>query len=646
MTLKRTVCNRDCPDTCGIIATVENGRVTRLRGDPDHPITRGFLCYRTHQFLERQYSSERLLSPLLRVNGTLTEVSFDHALDHIAEGLLRIRKQEGPAAIFHYRSGGSLGMLKTLADRFFEHFGPVTTKHGDICSGAGDAAQNLDFGISDSSDPQTLLKSRHIILWGKNVHVSSPHTIPILKQARANGAELTLIDPVAHEGVRLAKRHICPVPGGDLPLALATGRVLFEQGLVDPAANNYCDNLEEYRRLCFSQTVEQWSHRAALDPNVPVELARQLGDSQPCAILVGWGMGRRTNGGSIIRAIDALAAVSGNLGVEGGGASFYYQRRNAFDPMLSEGAQNAPRTIDETHFAQGILEATSPPISALWVTAGNPVAMLPDSQSSARAVRSLPLSVVVDSFLTDTARCATVVLPTTTLLEDDDIFGSYGTPYLAVSEPVVASPRQVRSDLLILQGLAERVGLTELMAGTAHDWKERMLSVQTQRLGVTVESLRSGAQRNPAAPQVLFENRRFPTKTGKVQLLTQAPLSHPVAQSQFPLQLMALSTRHSQSAQWAGASPSPLTVTVHPLSAANIPEGGHGLLQSLLGSLKVCVRHDARQRRDIALLPKGGHHHLNASANAIVQAKSTDLGNGGALYEEPVRLIALPPSKR
>src|SRR5262245_6357140 len=179
---KKTVCNRDCPDACGLVATVEAGRVTRLRGDPDHPVTRGFLCYRTSHFLETQYSPERLTTPLVRRGGALVPIDWDEALDLAAERLTTITRESGPAAIFHYRSGGSLGLLKLLSDYFFARFGPVTVKRGDICSGAGDAAQTLDFGEEDSHDLFDLLNSRNIILWGKNVFVSSPHTIPVLKQ--------------------------------------------------------------------------------------------------------------------------------------------------------------------------------------------------------------------------------------------------------------------------------------------------------------------------------------------------------------------------------------------------------------------------------------------------------------------------------
>ncbi|HLQ37844.1 MAG TPA: molybdopterin-dependent oxidoreductase, partial [Planctomycetota bacterium] len=165
--VRRTACSRDCPDACSILATVAHGRVTALEGDPDHPVTRGFLCFRTSRFLEVQNGDARLTTPLLRKGGTLVPVGWDEALGVAADRLRSIRAESGPAAVFHYRSGGSLGILKHLTDRFFDLLGPCTGKIGDICSGAGEAAQVEDFGVSDSNDLFDLRNSRNILLWGK-----------------------------------------------------------------------------------------------------------------------------------------------------------------------------------------------------------------------------------------------------------------------------------------------------------------------------------------------------------------------------------------------------------------------------------------------------------------------------------------------
>jgi anaerobic selenocysteine-containing dehydrogenase len=440
---RRTVCNRDCPDACAIVATVEDGRVTRLAGDPAHPVTRGALCYRTSRFLARQYSPERITTPLVRDGDRFVPISWEAALD-----------------------------------------------------------------------------------------------------------------------------------------------------------------------------------------------------------LVGWGMGRRSNGGSIVRALDALAAITGNLGVPGGGVSFYFKRRGAFDTSFIRGESVAPRTVCEPLLGPELLALADPPVRAVWVTAGNPVAMLPESETTVRALTSREFVVVVDAFLTDTARCAHLVLPTTTLLEDDDLLGAYGHHWIGVSRPVIPPPPGVRTDLEIMQGLAARLGagLAAAMAGAARAWKRRLVAGRLAPAGVSLERLESeGPLRNPLAPRVLFADRRFATPSGRVNLIhaRTAPPPPPGPPPGWPLQLLALSTDKAQSSQWSRPLDGPLEVTVHPDSAAGLVDGTIARMESRIASIPVRVRHDARQRRDVALCAKGGHLADGRCANALVRARVTDIGEGGALYEEFVRLV--PP---
>jgi anaerobic selenocysteine-containing dehydrogenase len=233
MPVKRTACNRDCPDACSILVTVDDdGRAVKLKGDPDDPVTKGFLCERTSRFLYRQYASDRLTRPLLGGQ----PVSWERALDVAAENLLKISSESGPAAILHYRSGGSLGLLKNLADYLFESFGPVSVKSGDICSGAGEAAQELDFGLCDSHDLTDLEESRTILIWGKNVHTSGPHLLPLLLKARERGCRLVGIDVLRTRLAELCPDFVQVRPGGDFALAMAVARSLFESGRTDPEA--------------------------------------------------------------------------------------------------------------------------------------------------------------------------------------------------------------------------------------------------------------------------------------------------------------------------------------------------------------------------------------------------------------------------
>jgi anaerobic selenocysteine-containing dehydrogenase len=266
--------------------------------------------------------------------------------------------------------------------------------------------------------------------------------------------------------------------------------------------------------------------------------------------------------------------------------------------------------------------------------------MLPESQTVARALSSREFVVVTDSFMTDTARLAHVILPTPTLLEADDVLGAYGHHYLGVARPVVAPPAEVRSDLEIVQGLAARVGLRSALAGTAREWKERLIRPEVTAANASLQTLESGAQRNPLAPVMSFAQRRFLTASGRANLITEAPLDGRRS-ADYPLALMSLSTDRSQSSQWSRAEDGALPCTVHPAvaAAAGLAEGATALLQSAIGSITVRVHCDQRQRRDVAIVPKGGHLRSGRCANALLQARVTDIGEGGALYDEGVRLV-------
>lgn len=656
----RTTCNRDCPDACSILVGVADGRPVRLRGDPADPVTRGFLCERTSRFLDRQHDPARLVRPLLRrgaerpghrgaarFEAPLQALPWDEALDLAAERLRRLRDESGPAAILHYRSGGSLGLLKPLADLLFERFGPVSVKHGDVCSGAGEQAQITDLGLSDSSDLFDLLHARCILLWGKNPHTSNVHLLPVLREARARGTRILGLDVQPTRAAELCDTFLQPRPGADAWLALGVARWLFDHGLTDPQAPAFCDHFDAFRELVHRQSFEQWVAVADVPAAAAARLAEAWGTCRPGTLLVGWGLGRRRNGSATTRTLDALAAITGNLGVRGGGVSYYFRRRAAFDTSFVTGA--AARTLSEPRLGPEVLAARDPAVRAIWVTAGNPVAMLPESHTVRAAFAHSEFNVVVDTHPTDTTDVADLVLPTLTLLEDSDLLGAYGNHWLRTSEPAVSAPHAAgarpdpsdpgpRHELHILQGLAARLGLAAELAGSIDDWKRRLLRL-VEPHGVTLDALRAAPVRHPLAPAVLFEGRRFPTPTGRVNLITEAVGPPPQPDAEWPLTLLACSTPRAQSSQWSvRLPPGPPAVRVHPAAAAGLDDGEDALLESRVGALRVRVRHDPAQRRDVASMEKGGQLRDGRCVNALVAAVESDAGCGAAYYDERVRL--------
>ncbi|MGA0870911.1 MAG: molybdopterin dinucleotide binding domain-containing protein, partial [Planctomycetota bacterium] len=299
------------------------------------------------------------------------------------------------------------------------------------------------------------------------------------------------------------------------------------------------------------------------------------------------------------------------------------------------------RQLREPLLGHDLLTA-DPPVRALWITAGNPVCMLPDSARVAEALEKTEFVVVVDPFLTDTGRRADLVLPVPTLLEDSDLLPAYGHHWIGESRPLVPAPAGVVHEVELCQRLAARLGLEDTLSGSVDAWKERLLA-PISGAGVTLDALRQGAVRSPTAPRVLFGDGRVRTPNGRVQLLTridEAALTLPAeSPTEFPLWLFSNSTPESQAAQWARDPGDRLLVTLHPAAApAGAKDGEAVVVESAHGALPARLRLDPGQREDVAIVPKGGGFDRGLSANSLIEAVPTDLGLGAAYLDCRVRV--------
>ena len=447
-----------------------------------------------------------------------------------------------------------------------------------------------------------------------------------------------LIDPVHHQTTQLADVYVQSAPGSDAAIACGIARWLFENDRTDLNAVDYCDHFDQYRELVFSKSLDEWAAVADIPTAQLIELAELFADG-PTMSMIGWGLGRRRHGGAIVRAIDALVAVSGNLGIPGGGASFYFVRRDAFDFSFSDGF-TAPRTIPEPLFGQRMLDLNDPPVRLAWVWAANPVAMLPDSKLVAEALRTRDFTVVVDPFLTYTAQCAHLVLPTTTFLEEDDFVGAYGHHYLAEVSPVVDAPKGVRSDHEIFRELSRRLQLGEDFDVDASVWKDRLLG-KLKAAGVTAEDFSAGAVKNPFTKTVLFEGRQFNTPSGKVNLVHSLDddLLNPLPK--LGPRVTAVSTRRAQASQWMpDEQQGPLTATVNPSAAPGLQAGDVVDVVTDRGRMPVVLSFDEKQRADVLLFEKGHWHSANRSANSLIEAECSDTGECASYYDTPARFEA------
>jgi anaerobic selenocysteine-containing dehydrogenase len=572
----KSVCPLNCPDSCGIIAEVEDGRVVRTSGDPDHPITRGWLCRKGSRYLERHTSPDRLLHPQRRVGpkgeGRFERVSWDDALDLIAERWQAIIAEWGPEAILPYGYSGTMGIVqRTVGERRFLNRLGASVLDRSICSEAGHAAMAATLGGSYGADPEDIPNSRLILIWGYNPAATNPHAMPLLQEAKRNGATVVVIDPRVTATVQFADLHVRPYPGTDGALALGLVNLLFQEGLADLA---YLAASTVGWEALRERAAEYAPERVAEITRLPVDAIRALAglyaERRPGLIATGPGLQRHTNGGQATRCLLTLPAVTGQYGRSGGGF-LYNNRYLAWDPELlgheRELRRGAPRTISINQIGEALLSA-DPPVKSLLVVNGNPAAV---AQSQAKLTRGLLrddlFTVVHEIFATDTVRYADVVLPATMQLEQLDLHLSYWSLHLRLNLPAVAPPGEARSNLELYQALARRMGYTEpcLYASPEEIVRELLQTPSPLLAGVTWERLvEEPAVRLtlPARPWVPFADGRFPTPSGKLELYAdslarqgldplpgwaperESPEASPGLYSRYPLKLLTPKEQH------------------------------------------------------------------------------------------------------
>ncbi|MGC4116384.1 MAG: molybdopterin-dependent oxidoreductase [Myxococcales bacterium] len=643
-TLLRTTCNRDCPDSCGIVATVEDGRLVDHRGDPEHGVTRGFLCARGREYLQRFAHPSRVLHPLRRTPGGAWErLSWDDALDLTAQKLSKARSESGPLSVVALSYSGLRGWVgRVLKQLFWAHFGGATTTRGGLSVEAVGAAAHLDFGGDATHAPEDLAHASGFVLWGKNVAVTRPHVMPFVKEARTTrGARLVVIDPVRCATARQADLHLQLRPGSDAALALAVGRLLLERGGVDEAfAASRVAGLEGYRRLAMSQTLAEASRATDLPASSIEALAELYASTRPLATMVGLGPSYWRGGGAAVRHIDAIAALTGNVGRSGGGVQTDFGRDTGLDlSAIQEAPRAERRQLLLPRLGEEMLAASDPRLQVAVVMGANPASTAPDTGRVVQALRSLEFVVCVEQFMTATAQEAHLVLPCTTYLEMDDLVTSYGHTWLGATQAVVPPLGEARTDGQILQGLADRLGFGDALAGTSEQLIARMLG-PLERSGISLASLRERPRKLPGVAEVPFADGRFATPSGKVELVQQAA-SLPAPLEGGELHLVATKTLHMVNAQALEERlPAEPVARLHPdtLRERGLCGGDHATLVSRVGTLRVRLEADPEVRRDVLLLNPARWRGELQGVNQLREALTTDLGEAAAMHETRVRI--------
>ena len=527
----RGACPHDCPDTCALLTTVENGRAVKVQGNPAHALTDGVLCTKVSRYTERTYHPERILTPLKRVGpkgqGRFEPVGWDEALDDIAAKLKAIAARDAQA-ILPYSYAGTMGQVQgdSMSARFFHRLG-ASLLDRTICASAGAEALTQTLGNKVGMKVQHFAESKLIVIWGSNPIGSNLHFWRIAQQAKRDGARLVCIDPRQSETADKCHEHIALLPGTDAALALAVMHELIVQGWLD---QDYIDRHTLGWEGLRERALQWPPERAAQVCGVSVEqirrLARDWGTTRPAAIRLNYGMQRVRGGGNAVRAIACLPALTGAWRHRAGGlllsSSGHFPVRKAALQRPDLLGQRKPRTINMSTIGDDLLRESAsdfgPKVEALVVYNSNPVAVAPHSGRVVQGfAREDLFTVVLEHFQTDTADYADYILPATTQLEHWDLHTTYGHTDVLLNRPAIAPVGLARSNTDIFRALALRMGFEDPCFA---DTDEALCRMAMGDEADFAQLLEHGFASLPI-PEAPFAEGGFPTPSGKCEFFSQ-----------------------------------------------------------------------------------------------------------------------------
>ncbi len=576
-----SVCPLDCPDTCSLSVTVEDGHIDKVRGSKANPLTNGVICNKVARYYpEFVHGENRLKTPLKRTgpkgSGQFEPISWDEALDCVYNNVTSIIEEYGPEAVMPLNYAGPHGMLagRSMDLRFFHRLGATVLDRNPMCGGVKNEAYAGTFGTMPSMQPEQAVHSKLIVVWGNNITYSNLHLSPLIKKAKARGGKLVVIDPKRIKIAEQADMHLAVRPGMDIVLAFAITRELeslgaFDSDFIDRYVQGADELLEQMRRL----TTEEASALCGISAAQIKEFAKLYHESNPAVIAIGNGLERNQNGGNGIRAIYALPALCNKYGVRGGGhiggAGHLFPKtpdRLTRPDLIPEGTRHLNILDIGRHLAEDDLEI---PLKSIFIYNHNPVIVSPDQNRMRRGLeREDIFTVGCDVAMTDSMLYADVILPAATHFEHDDLFCAYGQPYVQRAEAVIPPVGEALPNTEIFRRLAARFGFNEdLFQVTDKELMDEALDADDPRLNGYKPSeipLSSALSMEADRGEMIAFKNVFPkTPSGKIELKSTyleekygqaVPKYHPL-EADFPLALVTPSSNRLSNSTFGGVAP-------------------------------------------------------------------------------------------
>jgi len=671
MEVRHSVCALDCPDACSLLVDIDDGIATRLRGNPEHPVTRGFLCGKVARYLDRQYSPDRLLYPQKRVGargeGRFERISWDEALDTIAQKLGAIAREHGSESILPYSYAGTMGLLNGsgMDRRFFHRLG-ASRLDRTICSATGTAALTATLGLRYATEPEQFRDSKLILAWGANIHGTNIHLWPFIVEAKRKGARLYVIDPVKTRTAALADRHFALHPGSDLALALGLMHVIIGEKLYDADyVERYTNGFEALAERARAYDPQRVAALTGISADDVIQLAREYATVRPAAIRLNFGVQRSHRGGAAVRAITALPALTGSWKEAGGGLqlstshAFQLDRKALEMPelQLRSPLQREARIVNMSRLGHALNELDSPPVKAVVVYNSNPAAIAPNQNQVLRGLRRDDLfTVVLEQFQNDTADYADILLPATTFLEHTDLYYAYGHYHLQMARPALAAPGQARSNVDVFRALALRMGFDDSCFRDSEDQMVRALLGSGHPFldGITVERLdREPSIRlnvsAPGTPFLPFAEGGFGTPSGRCEFGAESLDYTPPLESRFgdaalrrryPLELISSKNDDSMNSTFGNRAGTDAQTAVLHLNDADartraIGTGDRVRVFNDRGSLTLRAEVNGAVQPGVARAPAVRWNKRAAdgrNANALTSDRIADIGGGATFY--------------
>jgi anaerobic selenocysteine-containing dehydrogenase len=644
--------------------SVEDGRAVAVAGDPDHPITVGFLCGKVSNYLDRVYAEDRILHPLVRRGpkgqGSFERVSWDEALDRVADGLARVRDEYGGEAILPYSYMGTQGLIQgnIMSARVMNALG-ATDLERTICATAGIAGTVMAHGVSPEVDPEEWPHARYVLVWGWNPMSTAPHLWRKLLDARKAGARIVVVDPFRSRTARVADEHLRPLPGTDAALGLGMMRAIVDAGLEDEDwCRAHAEGYDELLAKLADFPVERASDISGVDAETIARVGREFASTRPALLRLGVGAQRHLGAPAAYSTLASLPALTGAWRDRGGGCSYIPTATAAAVSDYSlQGVELLPgpvRTINMSQVGAALTDAAlDPPLKALLCWNSNPAAIAPDQEQVLAGLRRDDLfTVVLEQFMTDTAAHADVVLPATTQLEHRDVVFSWGHHYLTWNEPAIEPLGEAKPNTEAFRLIAERLGFDDpVFRESDEELIDRLLAGfdegDLRERGWTKIDLGQGP--TPHA------DGGFATESGKVILrgdyVAPAEVADEMLGKRFPLALVTPKTHLFLNSTFANqrrqhsAQPRP-EVIVSPEDARSrrIEDGAAVRIWNDRGAFTCAARVSDDARPGVLVAPMGWwnrDYERGRSAQATTSQRLTELGNAPTFNDNRVEIEPL-----